>query len=640
MIRIIPEPKNIRLCSGKLDLTLGVWLEGEVPSPQLQKAYSRLVEDFTIPNTREGKNLRFIQSLMPEEAYILEINAKGITIKAASISGYYYGIQTLRQIIEQSTSRSIKCMIIEDEPDLPMRGMLLDLRMQTYNLEYVLRFIRYLGYFKKNTLLIEYSDKFPYDGIYSEIRSSFAFNEDDIRQIVDCCHENCITIIPMIQSFGHMEYLLRGASFYDLRESGQHDSQICPLHPDALEHIKTIYNQVMDYHIHSQDICIGGDEPCHLGECPKCAAFVDKSSLGDLYVHHINALAEIIVDMGYKPITCADKLLAYPEVVHKLHPSYSVMDWDYWTYDNKPPKVMNWRRLKMISPNEVHDQIDGMASFIEEVALDENKQLRAYPYSKYFSDRGISVIGLPSTASVGPDCCWVPQYQVHTPNIISFTEHVKRYKGQGIINTAWERFLFETTYYGIALGAECAWAGYEREAKFNQKFSRLFFGTEDEELIQCMYRIAMPYAIVEKKYPKIYIKESCGREDIPLHDIAYNCELAENLEHCSEYFENVHVSQNDFARKQWLLGVKIKKFWLKVTRWYDQAIEAKDIEGILSSQSVVKSLEIDLGMLKDDIVRHLSESMPRALCRYKVDTDFQLFYQLIMQVQDRQKKIT
>lgn len=67
-------------------------------------------------------------------------------------------------------------------------------------------------------ILIEYEDMFPYDGPLASIAAANAYSKDDIRRILDAAKVNNLIVIPLIQTFGHLEFILKLGAFKHLRE--------------------------------------------------------------------------------------------------------------------------------------------------------------------------------------------------------------------------------------------------------------------------------------------------------------------------------------------------------------------------------------------------------------------------------------
>lgn len=83
-----------------------------------------------------------------------------------------------------------------------------------------------LAYFEKifplfqalgaTSVLIEYEHMFPYRD--TSIRAINAFSKDDIEALKRLTKKNNLTIIPLVQTFGHLEFLLKLENFSYLRE--------------------------------------------------------------------------------------------------------------------------------------------------------------------------------------------------------------------------------------------------------------------------------------------------------------------------------------------------------------------------------------------------------------------------------------
>ena len=52
---------------------------------------------------------------------------------------------------------------------------------------------------------MEYEDMFSFHDDLSVIASGNAYTVDDIEKILQACASNNLTVIPLVQTFGHME---------------------------------------------------------------------------------------------------------------------------------------------------------------------------------------------------------------------------------------------------------------------------------------------------------------------------------------------------------------------------------------------------------------------------------------------------
>ncbi|NCB19805.1 MAG: beta-N-acetylhexosaminidase, partial [Bacteroidia bacterium] len=96
---------------------------------------------------------------IPQEGYKLSVTGEGITIKASSESGIFYGIQTLFQMLppviysgnpKGDENWTIQGVEIEDFPRFGYRGMHLDVSRTFFDAATVKNFINWLSHHKIN----------------------------------------------------------------------------------------------------------------------------------------------------------------------------------------------------------------------------------------------------------------------------------------------------------------------------------------------------------------------------------------------------------------------------------------------------------------------------------------------------------
>lgn len=68
-------------------------------------------------------------------------------------------------------------------------------------------------------VLMEYEDMFPYSGELAKVSRASHYNRSDINEINRIASANNLEIIPLVQTFGHMEFILKYSHFAHLREN-------------------------------------------------------------------------------------------------------------------------------------------------------------------------------------------------------------------------------------------------------------------------------------------------------------------------------------------------------------------------------------------------------------------------------------
>lgn len=59
---------------------------------------------------------------------------------------------------------------------------------------------------------------FPYDGELELISARDCYSKDDVKKMLKLAKDNSLDVIPLIQTFGHLEFVLKGETFKHLRE--------------------------------------------------------------------------------------------------------------------------------------------------------------------------------------------------------------------------------------------------------------------------------------------------------------------------------------------------------------------------------------------------------------------------------------
>ena len=98
----------------------------------------------------------------PDQAYTIQVKENVITIGAATAEGFFYGLQSLKQLYRYNCrewfddqSVEIPCMDIYDYPNLQKRGWMVDIsRGPIITMEYLKKQIQILSEFKLNLLTL------------------------------------------------------------------------------------------------------------------------------------------------------------------------------------------------------------------------------------------------------------------------------------------------------------------------------------------------------------------------------------------------------------------------------------------------------------------------------------------------------
>lgn len=129
-------------------------------------------------------------------AYILTIGKKGISITGYDEKGAFYGIQTLRQLIESPVADQglLPYVEINDYPDLPYRGVVEGFYGTPWSHEVRLSLIDFYGKFKMNSYLYGPKDD-PYHSC-PNWRLPYPKKEaQNIKELVEACKRNRVDFV-------------------------------------------------------------------------------------------------------------------------------------------------------------------------------------------------------------------------------------------------------------------------------------------------------------------------------------------------------------------------------------------------------------------------------------------------------------
>lgn len=277
----------------RLALTSGIRLE---PSEQEQAGAPAIT--FV---TREG---------MPQEGYQLSVTPSQITIAASQPNGFFYGVQTLYQLLpaaiygkvkEKGANWSVPAVEVEDAPRFAYRGLMLDVCRHFSELDYIYKFIDMLAMHKMNTFHWHLTDdqgwrieikKYPklteigskrketlVDYFYTNWPQVFDgkahggyYTQEQIKEVVAYAAGKYITVIPEIEMPGHAiaalasypELSCRPDTTYDVTGLwGVFDEVFCPKE-ETFAFLEGVMDEVVEL-FPSAYIHVGGDE------CPKTA---------------------------------------------------------------------------------------------------------------------------------------------------------------------------------------------------------------------------------------------------------------------------------------------------------------------------------------------------------------------------------
>lgn len=300
-----------------------------------------------------------IPQLPSPESYTLSVTSQRIEIRATSGAGLFYGMQTLLQLMQPTStgSYSVPSVEIEDTPRFAYRGLMLDVSRHFSTKEFIKKQIDALAYYKINRLHLHLTDaagwrleikKYPlltdfaawrtdptwkkwWNGGRKYLRydepgaSGGYYTQDDIREILEYARQHYITVIPEIEMPSHSEEVL--AAYPQLSCSGEpyKNSDFCVGNEETFTFLENVLTEVMEL-FPSEYIHVGGDEAGKSAwkTCPKC-----QKRMKDEHLANVDELQSYLIHRIEKFLNNhGRRLLGWDEILQGgIAPNATVMSW-------------------------------------------------------------------------------------------------------------------------------------------------------------------------------------------------------------------------------------------------------------------------------------------------------------------------
>jgi hexosaminidase len=223
---------------------------GEEASPTARwlAALLRRGTGFAIPVVAPGSRDSGVISLeldasdpaIGDEGYVLTVSRRGVVIQAGTGAGLFHGAETLRQLLPPRIEGEhgagpwvVAGGRIVDHPRYPWRGAMLDVARHFFSVADVERYIDEIALYKINILHLHLSDdqgwriqisawpELTAVGGSTEVGGGPGgyYTQDQYRQIVAYAASRYVTIVPEIDTPGHVNAAL--ASYAELNCDGQ-----------------------------------------------------------------------------------------------------------------------------------------------------------------------------------------------------------------------------------------------------------------------------------------------------------------------------------------------------------------------------------------------------------------------------------
>ncbi|KAH8024788.1 hypothetical protein HPB51_001202 [Rhipicephalus microplus] len=157
----------------------------------------------------------------------------------------------------------------------PHRLVHLDLKGAPPKASYLISLIPILKSLGATGLLLEYEDTFPFVGEPLHVLASpRAYTRQELRAVLDTAKAYDLTVVPLINTFDNIEYILQHPQFAKYRDSPNVPGTLCPSNLAGVKLIQDVLDQILNFH-HAKELYyvhIGCGDVASLGLCGRCTA--------------------------------------------------------------------------------------------------------------------------------------------------------------------------------------------------------------------------------------------------------------------------------------------------------------------------------------------------------------------------------
>jgi len=397
---------------------------------------------------------------MHDEGYILlsqkdPTGGGTVTIIGQTSAGIFYGVQTLKQLIEANNgSESIWTATVRDWPSMKYRGEDDDLsRGPVPTLAFQEHQLEVFAAHKVNLYSPYLESNLEYSADPLAAPPGGALTRAEAKELVAFATPLHITIVPEQEAFGHVHHILEYEKYANVAET-PHGYVIAPGQPGSLPLIKSWFTQIAaDFP--SPFLHIGADETFDLGT-GRTKPDVEKRGLGPVYADFLSTIHTALAPLHRRLIFWGDIGDSDPSAIPGIPKDMIAVPWIYWHKDSYDNDILPFKN-------------QGLETWVAPGDANWNE---VYPIGKLALD-----------------------------NISGFVEAGQRLGSTGELTTVWNddgEGLFNEDWFGVLFGAAAGWQpGKADAAPYQASFARIFYGDTTGSISQAQTEIMAAEGLID-----------------------------------------------------------------------------------------------------------------------------------------------
>ena len=369
-INIIPMPQNLVQNQGVFKLSSGTSFGATTDEAktvaEFFAAKMRSATGYNISVSDKGDITLTLDAALDvnDEGYTLDVTSEGVTVKAKTPQGLFYGMQSFMQLLPAEIESAEKAsgiawqapsVSIKDEPRFGYRGVMLDVCRHFIPVEDIKKQIDVMSLFKINRLHWHLTEdqgwrieikKYPklteigskrIDGEGTEYKGYYT--QEEIKEVVKYAQDRFITIVPELEMPGHELAAIAAYPELSCKSEaitprviwGVEDIVMCPGKEDMFVFLEDVIKEMVEL-FPGTYFHVGGDEcpKTSWKNCPTCQARIKKEGLKADGKHTAEERLQsyVITRMEGVLAKYGKKIIGWDEILEGgLSPDATVMSW-------------------------------------------------------------------------------------------------------------------------------------------------------------------------------------------------------------------------------------------------------------------------------------------------------------------------
>ncbi len=373
-------------------------------------------------------------------------------------------------------------------------GFHIDMNMAQYRADYLEAWLTTLSEMGYNTVVWELEGGIEWQTI-PEAHQPDALTKDEFRKLLEHAKGLGLDNIPLLQTLGHAEYVLRHEKYAGLRAHPDDTTQYNPLHPavvlllhDWIAEYLDLFGEVRYFHI-------GCDEARRLDHVQQSARNKHDLSVSQIFIQHVNTISEPLIERGATPIIWADMALHHNGAIDELSRDVMLFDWmyDVWRGNGR---VYIWgdkrglRNRNEFTPKD----LDLFGKYLFPNGDAPGVDPETFYTADFLADKGFKVVTCPGSSCDG-DNVFSPRHKRQLHNTWdSAAKGLKTPALCGTVLTSWSVHLhpWELQHAHIAAVGFLSQNPESTMAEFRDRYVKCAYGLEDDRFWEAVEGLSEP----------------------------------------------------------------------------------------------------------------------------------------------------